>query len=600
MADTPARPQTAKNKLPGALFPNRRQATRRALARHPAEIIAACMLLLMGANLLSVAAHKSVTTDELVHIPSGYQSLVAGNFNLNPEHPPLTKMLACLPLLVIRPETGEVIEPPQYDFAEHTLATAIHFWRENRPHFRLISFWARVPMVLLTLSLGSLIFVYARQLFGARAAVFSVLLFSLEPTMLAHGWIVHTDIAAALGYLLFVFALQKYCGAPTMARALFLGGATGFALLTKFSLVIVIPVLLGGVAYAIALARPLRVSRRRVILQAGLALAAPLCLINAAYFRHGRLGVWAADWIFSTMPNAVAAGRTIAAINLFSRIVPTQYLVGIYTVYLHNHYGHHASLLGRHSAFGWWYYFPVAFALKTSLPFLLLTVVTICWAVWAAVFRREKKLVLPLLAIALYLGFSMTSNINIGIRHIAPVFPFLFLLGGASLDRFLKQRRATAARALVVILLAWMVVGAVRAYPDYLSFTNSLTFGKPGWAVLSDSNVEWGQDIGALAEYLHNRGETKLVGSLSASMATPEMYDIQLLDFAPPDLESASTRYVAIGAGFLNGSTMAPGFKDAEGNVLSDEQRDNYFAKYRTLHPEKVFGNSIYLYRKRE
>ena len=145
-----------------------------------------------------------------------------------------------------------------------------------------------------------------------------------------------------------------------------------------------------------------------------------------------------------------------------------------------------------------------------------------------------------------------------------------------------------------------MLVDSVRAYPNYLAFTNQLTFGKPAWALLSDSNVEWGQNIGELARYLNARGETNLVGSLSGGWATPPMYGVKLLDFAPRDLESANTKYVAIGAGFLNGSSVPPGLKDANGVELSEDQRRNYFSKYRTLLPEKVFGNSIYLYRKAE
>jgi hypothetical protein len=217
-----------------------------------------------------------------------------------------------------------------------------------------------------------------------------------------------------------------------------------------------------------------------------------------------------------------------------------------------------------------------------------------------AIVRRERKLVLLLLAMAVYLAVSMASHINIGIRHLAPIFPFLFILGGACLDRLLKYARARVAAALVVVLLSWMVVDAVRVYPDYLTFTNPLTFGKPGWVLLSDSNVEWGQDIGELARYLRAHGETELVGSLSGGWVTPALYEIKLLDFAPPDLSLSSTRYVALGAGFLNGSTVPTGLKDANGVEITEQQRRDYFSKYRTIVPEKVFGGSIYLYRARE
>jgi 4-amino-4-deoxy-L-arabinose transferase-like glycosyltransferase len=568
---------------------------------HSATILCGCLLLLMGGNLLSNAWRASLTNDELVHIPAGYQYLRTGNFRLNPEHPPLVKMWASLPLLVVNPRV--YLEPDGADqqFARFTVLASIEFWQRNQLRFHAIAFWSRVPMVLITLALGILIYVYGSRLFGARAAVLAVALFSLEPTMLAHGWIVHTDIAAAFAYLLFFFILQGYLRTPTLRRALCLGLVTGIALLIKFSMVIVIPILVVALVYLALRASAFGVPRRTFVLHACLMLAMVVLLLNAAYyFKHPALADPELKAIAETATTPLAAERITNQVRLFSRVLPTYYLFGLYTVFVHNHLGHPTSLLGQYSLFGWWYYFPVAFAFKTSLPFLLLSVVAIGWAVYAGAVGRDKRFVPLLVGFGIYLVVSMNSSINIGIRHITPVFPFLFLLGGAGLDRLLSWSRGRVAQALMVIVLGWMLVDCVRAYPHYLAFTSELAFGRPGWALLADSNVEWGQDIGELAKYLQSRGETNLVGALSGGWATPPMYGIKLLDFAPSDLQSSSTKYVAIGAGFLNGASVPPGLKDANGVELSDEQRRNYFAKYRMLEPEKVFGNSIYLYRKAE
>lgn len=572
---------------------------RQIFTRHWAPILCGSLLVLMGGNLLSNAWRASLTNDELVHIPAGYQYLRTGNFRLNPEHPPLVKMWACLPLLVVNPRVYLEPEGADQQFARFTVLASIEFWQRNQLRFHAIAFWSRVPMVLLTLGLGILIYVYGRQLFGARAAVLAVALFSLEPTMLAHGWIVHTDIAAAFGYLLFFFTLHAYLRASTLRRALWLGLATGIALLIKFSMVILLPILVVTLVYLAVKAPSFGVSRRRRLLHACLMLVIVVLLLNAAYyFQHPALADPESKFIVDTAPTPLAAERITHWLRLLSELLPTYYLFGLYTVFVHNHLGHPTSLLGQHSVFGWWYYFPLAFALKTSLPFLLLSVGAVGWASYACVIARDKRSVPLLVGLTIYLAVSMSSSINIGVRHIAPVFPFLFLLGGAFLDRLLKWSRVRLAQALVVIVLGAMLVDYVRTYPHYLAFTNALTFDKPGWALLADSNVEWGQDVGELAQYLKSRGETNLVGALSGGWATPSMYGIKLLDFAPPDLQSSNTKFVAIGAGFLNGASVPPGFKDANGVELSDEQRRNYFEKYRTLEPEKVFGNSIYLYRK--
>jgi hypothetical protein len=598
MTDTPPQPDQRNGKLASPTF-GRFFTIRRRIASAPV-LICCGILLVMGANLLGVMQRKTITNDEIVHIPAGYHYLVVRNFRVNPEHPPLTKMFAALPLLILKPEPSKFIGEADQGFGQLTESSTLEFWRANFDRFIRISWWSRLPMIFLTLVLGALIFIYGRQLFGARAAVLAVMLFSLEPTMLAHGRIVHTDIAAALGYLLFIFALHAYYRSPTFARAVWFGLATGFALLTKFSLIIVIPIFIGALAVTLWKAALLKVRRRELVLASAIPVAVVLALINAAYFfQHPKLAITEVNSIVGTTP--AVAPQILATFQVLSKIIPTYYLFGLYTVFVHNHFGHPSFLLGDYRTFGWWYYFPVAFALKTTIPFLILSVTTLGWAIWVATRRRDKRVAFIVTAVAIYLAMSMTSNINIGIRHIAPVFPLLFLLGGGFLDRLLKMKEPPRLAAFgVALLLGWMVVDAVRTYPDYLSFTNPLTFGRQNWQLLSDSNVEWGEDIGAMARYLHSQGETQLLGSLSGGWGTAELYNIQLLDVAPPDPGSSSTRYVAIGAGFLNGSSISPDARDADGNVLSDEERHNYFAKYQALRPEKVFGQSIYLYRVRE
>src|SRR5436190_7498560 len=226
------------DRISGSHGPN----VRRSLSRRWAEALTAFLLLIMAVNMLSVIGRKGITVDEAIHIPAGYLHLVAGDFQVNNEHPPLIKMWAALPLLLIQPEEPSLRSPADENFAERTWAMQ-SFWEQNRARYESIGFWPRVMMILLTLGLGALIFVYGRKLFGAGAAVIAVALFTLEPTVLAHGHIVHTDIASAFAYLLFFVALHAYAETKTFGRALLLALATSIAVLTKFSLLVVIPVL---------------------------------------------------------------------------------------------------------------------------------------------------------------------------------------------------------------------------------------------------------------------------------------------------------------------------------------------------------------------
>jgi hypothetical protein len=194
----------------------------------------------------------------------------------------------------------------------------------------------------------------------------------------------------------------------------------------------------------------------------------------------------------------------------------------------------------------------------------------------------------------------MFAGINIGIRHFLPVFSFLFILGGALLDRWLSVRRARPlVYAIVIVMMAVCAVEAVRAYPNYISYMNQLAAGRPAWTYLSDSNIEWGDDAGALAAYLKARGEKRVRAAfLGGSLVLP-LYGVEYVDLlSPPEVKLENTRYVALGASYLNGSTV-PGWSEGSGRE-TPEQRHNYFANYRDRKPEAVFGNSIYLFREHE
>ena len=578
---------------------NHLAAARRAAVKHWAEALCVCLLLLMSANLISAVARKGITADEFYHIPARYYHLTARNFQINSEHPPLVKMLAALPLLLVRPEAP----PPRYaadaEPRRRTEETLALFWRANTARFEAISFWSRVPMVFVTVALGWLIFVYARQLFGRRAAVFAVALYSFEPTVLAHGRVIQTDVPAALSYLLFFFALHAYARAPALGRALWLGAALGLALVTKFSLLVVVPVFAASMVALVWVAPRRGRGRARVTLQAGAAALAALLVVNAAYYFQGRT-LLEGDLNYVAAQTPSAAGMVASALRALSAFVPGSFLFGIYQVAVHNRNGHLASVLGRYGYQGWWYYFPVAFALKTTVPFLLTSLAALAWAARRLFRGREWRMLALLGPVAVYSLLAVTSRINIGVRHFLPVFPFLFILGGALLDRLPRLGRGRrAAPAAVALVMCWVVFEAARAYPHYVPYMNQLAWRRPHWYYLTDSNVEWGDDARELALYLRARGETRVRAALLDGVTfnehsipyvrTLDHYGVEYVNLLSPDEGQPETRYVAVGASYLNGALLL---------ALPVPQRQRAL-EYRGRRPEAVFGNSIYLYRVR-
>ncbi len=323
-----------------------------------------------------------------------------------------------------------------------------------------------------------------------------------------------------------------------------------------------------------------------------------LVVVNAAYlFNHRALVEADVRLIREAFPSHDHAATW--AIHLLSFVLPTDFVVGVVFQLWHNRVGHAAGLLGMYSDTGWWYYFPVAFALKTTLPFLLLSIAALAWAAREWFQRRDPRLLWLLAPFALYTAFVLFSNIDIGVRYYLPAYPFLFILAGALLGRLLPSRRARRAGAFAAAaLLCWAAFEAARAYPDHMTYMNQLASRAPHWWYLSDSNVEWGDDVRDLAAYLRARGETRVRGAFLGGFLTLRHYGVEYLDVLPEDPKAVTppARYTAIGASFLNGSTV-PLRKKPDGQMPTDRERVNTFDAYRRRKPEAIFGGSIYLFR---
>ena len=166
--------------------------------------------------------------------------------------------------------------------------------------------------------------------------------------------------------------------------------ACGAAMVTKFSMVVLLPLTACAAAVAFAFPRVLGRGRRGTALDLALVLTVVWLVVNSAYyFQDVPISASDVEWVRTKSSHAFSWWMNFFAWG--SRVVPSYYLFGLYNVVIHNQYGHAASLLGMHGDTGWWYYFPVAFALKTSLPFLLVSTAALLWSFYRLTFRREWK-----------------------------------------------------------------------------------------------------------------------------------------------------------------------------------------------------------------
>src|SRR5215469_7300280 len=440
--------------------------------------LAICLFFVGIACVRVISTYRplSLTADEPIHFASGLEYVAKHVYNYDSQHPPLSRMMQALGpyLFGVRPagRPGPV---------EEALVT--------------ISRSGQVDRVIFLMRLGNLPFFLLAclvvglwgNLFGRPMAVLAVALFTLLPTMLADAGLATTDMAlgATVGaaFLAFVFWAQK----PTVGSSLLLGLCTALACLSKFTALGYLPAaaVLSFACYG-AVSRPswhdLREMAKRRLPLFALALSVTALLYRACY------------WFSFGSINYHGDNIRLPAPGFFDRIQITSH---------HSRNGHATVLLGKFGWKGWWYYFPVVLSLKTPIAFLILLGLGVFVCVRA---RPRLSYLLPL---AFSLGIllpAMRSHVNIGVRHIEPIYIGFSIIAAVGLRQLLQWAPTATVSALTAgPLLLWMILSVAAQHPDYLAYLNAFA-GKTPENILVDSNYDWGQDLKFLAKRLQQLG----------------------------------------------------------------------------------------------
>ncbi len=448
--------------------------------------LALLLLLALFLQGLVFIGESSQTSDEAAHLAAGYSYLRTADFRLNREHPPLLKEIAAAPLFVL-----DLDFPwgPLWDRAEEWNLGRI-FVHENRVPNDRILFLARLPMLLLSLSLGWAMFVWGRRLFGARGALLGLALYVLDPNVVAHSCLVTTDLGVTLFMFLAVFARWCWLERPA-PRTLWLAGlAIGGAFASKFTALWLLPILaaLAATLHFTGTAVPLRPwSARSPVAGRGSPLVPRLAALAVA----------------ATILAAAAIG--VLALAYAGRGLPT-YLQGLRIGLHHSGEGHTAYLRGVISDTGWWYYFLYAYLVKTPIGTLLLIALTVARLLAGRRLPARSEL---FLWIPVLVTIAITSlwKVNIGLRHLLPIYPFLYLAAGRLAGPVTRRLPALALSLMVGASLLWNAWEAARITPYHLAYFNQLVGGPAnGHLHLLDSNLDWGQSSKALRRYMIAEG----------------------------------------------------------------------------------------------
>ncbi|HWO41709.1 MAG TPA: phospholipid carrier-dependent glycosyltransferase [Candidatus Eisenbacteria bacterium] len=433
------------------------------------------LFVFLAQGIIFIRAN-SPTYDEPMHLAAGYSYLATRDFRLEPQNPPFIKAVLALPIFFIY-DLPFAADPQQWRDASEFFIGQDFLYHAALPadHMLFLSRLANLWLGALTVALVGW---WSYRLWGDRAAILGLALAALEPNLVAHSSLVTTDVGATLFIFLSVYLLWEYLGSPRWWFLIGTGMAAGMALVSKFSAILLLPIL---------------------------ALIVVLC----CFFNEKRLHLLPAGGHASLWHGVLEPVAVFFLIVFFALLmIPPAYLFqgfqpwisGFYSFLTLARVGQPAFFLGEHSYLGWWSYFIVAFLIKTPTGTLLLIFASLLlWRGGTPLKRREAIFLMT--PVVFFFVVLSQAKVNIGLRHILPVYPFLFVL--ASRLATIRFRSPGMAAALVGGPLALTAVSSLRIAPHQLAYFNELVGGPDeGYRYLSDSNVDWGQDLKGVKAYM--------------------------------------------------------------------------------------------------
>ena len=529
------------------------------------------------------ASYESATMDELVHIPAGYSYIIKQDIRLNPEHPPLLKDLSGLFLLPLKPDFPDKEDSFLKKInGEWELGPQFFYQNKNNPD--QILFFARLAPIFLSLVFLFLLFKITRENFGKQTAFLSFFLFAFSPTILAHSRYVATDMAAAFAFFISVFYFLKFLKEPSKKNLFIVGIIFGISQLSKFSLLFLIPFfILIAFLWSLTFFSKNNLSfffkktfkylffTFFVFLIGYIFVVWPIYKFHTLNYpaspkteQEKQNIIYSKDCaklekntsasqyrdIFCQLKNTEFKNfaRPLAKISENSILRPySEYIFGALLAKDRVNKGGKNYFLGKVSSQSHLGYFPTLYFIKEPLALHILAFLALFFF-FSNYFDKKKKILLEkksfqkrlkenfsqisiFLFIALYLLLSMLGNLNIGIRHILPIYPFIFILISLAISKWLSELpsfefsqspdmikklfsfygQKIIRYFMIALLLLWYMLSSLSVYPNFLTYFNEVIGGPTqGYKYVSDSNLDWGQSLKELAKFAEKNNIKKL------------------------------------------------------------------------------------------
>ncbi len=608
----------------------------------PTKYLALSFLTIMFVAMFFSAWNDSATTDEQAHIPSGYSYMALGDYRLNPEHPPLIKDLAAFPLLFLHLNfPTNVTAWTEYVNGQWDMGRI--FLYESGNNADQILHYARFPIMLLALLFGWLFFVWVRKLYGDKVGLLALFFYTMSPTFIAHSRYVTTDLAAAFGFFIgmaaFVNFVYKQHGPGAKKSLILCGILLGIAELLKFSLVLLAPIYIILGLLWVFLENYENFGWKKFLKEEAIMIwkifligVIGLILIWLVYIPHVRnypieRQISDTTYILGSFGSRILANTVIAMAGIPGVRALGHYFLGVLMVLQREAGGNTTYFVGQISAGGWHYYFPLLYVLKEQLAFIVLAIIALWFGIKNMIQSREKNLkaifswmkenfalTASFILIGIYWSQAIASPLNIGIRHVLPTFPFIYLLVSRQTVRWVKERTAETPEKIfgwirhafksffrpawrglfVFLLMLWMFLGIVVNFPFYLSYYNELAGGTPnGYKIATDSNYDWGQDLKRLHDWTDkNLAPDNKIAIDYFGGGNPGYYfgDKYVPWWSAKGSPIGQAQYFAVSATFLEGAWATPV------DNFHQKEQDTY-PWLKGMEPYARAGTSIFIFK---
>jgi 4-amino-4-deoxy-L-arabinose transferase-like glycosyltransferase len=482
---------------------------------------------------------QSFTFDEPVHIVTGQEMWREGRFQDWNDHPPLQRLLCTLPLISSRWQVDVQGHFPEF------LALGFH------PSPQAMADRGRAVSMVLGIILALVLWTTARRMFSEGAANLALGLFVFSPALIAHYSLITTDGIGVLMIFATAVQLLRWRRHPTRGQTALLGAVMGLLLLAKFYTP---PMFLVALAWMLVL-KPQGAAinpRRWNWGKAATACAIAFLLLWAGYFFHvSRLTMRDGRFV-ATFPHRPPIIKSMRTPMNFSIPVPAgEYLDGLRNVAFHNHRGHQSFFLGTASAKGGWkLYYPTVMLLKWPTVVLVLFLALLIVAVRRRIVVPRDLLIMASFP-AVYFVFAIFSHIDIGDRHILPMYPFVLLFVAGGWAQLAGRSRVVL--GIVVLAVALNAADALRYAPDYLSYFTPFVSSHRSYELLSDSNLDWGQGLLALRRYQDEHPTEKIYLTYFGSV-DPAAYGLRVENL--PEDQRVSGATVVVSATQITGQML--------------------------------------------